>query len=187
MGDTKEKLSCVTVALHWVVALTIIVMITIGVYMTDYEVHELYPIHKSIGMLIFVVIVLRVLWRVKQGWPEAASQYKSWEHTLSKVVHWALIIATVVMPISGMLMSSLGGYGLSIFGWELLAATPNPEEAGKMIPINGPLAGTAHETHEIAGKVIFVAILLHLAGALKHHFMDKDGTLKRMLGRRINN
>ena len=55
-----------------------------------------------------------------------------------------------------------------------------------MIPINGPFAGTAHETHEIAGKVMFVAFLLHVVGALKHHFMDKDGTLKRMLGKRID-
>jgi cytochrome b561 len=185
MSDTKKKLSCVTVALHWIVAVTIIVMIAVGVYMTDFEVYELYPIHKSVGMLIFVVILLRVSWRIKQGWPEAASDYKSWEQTLSKVVHWMLIIGTVMMPLSGILMSSMGGYGLSIFGLELLAATPNPEEAGKMIPINGLLAGIAHETHEIAGKVVFVAILLHLAGALKHHIVDKDGTLKRMLGKNI--
>lgn len=186
MSDTKEKLSAVTVALHWVVGLSIISMIAVGVYMTDYEEYALYPIHKSVGMLLFVVILCRVIWRIKQGWPEAASNYKAWEHTLSKIVHWLLIIATIILPVSGMLMSGLGGYGLAIFGWELLAATPNPDEVGKMIPINGAIAGTAHETHEIAGKVIFVAIVLHLCGALKHHFVDKDGTLRRMLGKRIS-
>jgi len=186
MSDSKTKLSCVSVALHWIVGITMIIMVTVGVYMTDFEEYALYPIHKSVGMIIFVVILARVIWRVKQGWPEAASTYKSWEHTLSKLVHWTLIIATVVMPISGMLMSGLGGYGLAIFGLEFLAATPNPDEAGKMIPINGPIAGAAHETHEIAGKLMFVAFLLHVAGALKHHFVDKDGTLKRMLGKRID-
>lgn len=186
MSDSKVKLSGVSVALHWIVGVTMIVMVTVGVYMTDFEVYELYPIHKSVGMLIFIVILMRVIWRLKQGWPEAASEYKAWEQSLSRLVHWVLIIATVIMPISGMLMSGLGGYGLEIFGLELLAATPNPDEAGKMIPINGPFAGTAHETHEIAGKVMFVAFLLHVVGALKHHFMDKDGTLKRMLGKRID-
>ncbi|OUR87474.1 RNA methyltransferase [Cycloclasticus sp. 44_32_T64] len=186
MSDSKVKLSCVSVALHWLVGITMIIMVTVGVYMTDFEEYALYPIHKSVGMIIFVVIFMRVIWRVKQGWPEAASTYKSWEQKLSKLVHWLLITATVVMPISGMLMSGLGGYGLAIFGLEFLAATPNPDEVGKMIAINGPAAGAAHETHEIAGKVMFVAFLLHLTGALKHHFMDKDGTLKRMLGKRID-
>ncbi len=186
MSDAKTKLSCVTVALHWAVGLTMIIMLTVGWYMAEFEEHWLYPIHKSVGMIAFVVILARVIWRIKQGWPEAASNYKAWEHTLSKIIHWALIIGTVMMPVSGMLMSGLGGYGLSIFGLELLAATPNPEEAGKMIPINGPIAGTAHEIHEIAGYVIMVSVLLHVSGALKHHFMDKDGTLKRMLGKRID-
>ena len=186
MSDTKEKLSTITITLHWVVGLSIISLIAVGVYMTDYKVYALYPIHKSVGMLLFLVIVLRVIWRLKQGWPAPASTYKAWEQSLSRIVHWVLIIATITLPISGMLMSGLGGHGLAIFGLELLAATPNPDEMGKMIPINGPVAGAAHEVHEIAGKVIFVAIVLHLCGALKHHFVDKDGTLRRMLGKRIS-
>lgn len=186
MSDSKTKLSCVTVALHWVVGVTMIIMLSVGVYMTNFEEHSLYPLHKSVGMFIFVVILMRVIWRVKQGWPEAASTYKSWEHTLSKIMHWVLIIATVVMPISGMLMSALGGYGLAVFGLEFLAATPNPDEAGKMIPINGSAAGIAHETHEIASTLLIAVVLLHVSGALKHHLIDKDGTLKRMLGKKID-
>lgn len=109
MSDTKEKLSAITIALHWLVSITIISLIAVGVYMTDYEVYALYPIHKSVGMLLFLVILVRVIWRLKQGWPEAASNYKAWEQRLSRIVHWVLIIATVTLPISGMLMSGLGG------------------------------------------------------------------------------
>jgi Cytochrome B561 len=54
MSDTKSKLSCVTVALHWIVGISMIMLVTVGVYMTDYEVYALYPIHKSVGMIIFV-------------------------------------------------------------------------------------------------------------------------------------
>lgn len=88
MSDSKTKLSCVTVALHWVVGITMIVMLAVGLYMTDFEVYALYPIHKSVGMIVFVTILARVVWRIKQGWAEA----------------------------------------------------------GKMIPINGSIAGAAHET-----------------------------------------
>ena len=185
MKDSKEKLSGTTIALHWIIALSIISLVTVGVYMTNTNTYALYPLHKSIGMLIFVVILARVVWRISNGWPEPAANYKTWEQKLAKFTHWFLIIATVMLPISGMLMSGLGGYGLHIFGLELLASTPNLDEPGKMIPINGPMAGIAHQMHELGGKAIFAAILLHLAGALKHHFIDKDGTLRRMLGARI--
>ena len=182
MRDTKEKLSMTSVALHWIVGLTILTLIPVGVYMTDYEVYELYPLHKSIGMLIFLVILFRVVWRMINGWPESAANYKAWEMNLARFVQWVLIIGTVLIPISGMVMSAMGGYGLHIFGVELLASNPSPDNPYKMIPLNGPIAGFAHEAHSLLGKVIFVAVVLHIAGALKHHFIDKDFTLRRMLG-----
>jgi len=185
MRDTKEKLSGITVSLHWIVGLTILTLIPVGVYMTDYKVYSLYPLHKSVGMLIFLVILFRVVWRMINGWPESAGQYKPWEMSLARLVQWVLIIATVLLPISGMLMSGLGGHGLAIFGVELMASNPSPDDPYKMIPLNGPVAGFAHESHEILGKTIFVAVVLHLLGALKHHFVDKDSTLRRMLGLKI--
>jgi len=187
MRDTKEKLSMTSVALHWVIGLSILTLMTVGVYMTDYEVHALYPLHKSIGSLIFLVILFRVIWRMINGWPESTANYKKWEMNLARFVQWILITATVLIPISGLLMSSMGGYGLQIFGAELLAANPSPDDPYKMIPLNGPIAGFAHEAHGLLGKVIFVAIVLHITGALKHHLVDKsDFTLRRMLGLKKN-
>jgi cytochrome b561 len=86
------------------------------------------------------------------------------------------------MPISGFIMSGAGGYGVSVFGLEIIAAQFDliTKEA---IPHNAQLAGFMHETHEIAGWTIIVAISLHIAGAIKHHFIDKDNTLRRMLGK----
>ena len=181
--DTKEKLSLPTVALHWVVATFIIALTALGMYMEDAGSATLYMIHKSFGVLIFVVILVRVFWRFKNGWPEPVSQYKKFEIVLSKIVHWALLLLTIIMPISGMMMSGFGGHGFGIFGLELVARNPDPASPDKVIAINGTLAQIGHVVHGGAKNVLIAAIVLHVVGALKHHFVDKDATLKRMLGK----
>lgn len=182
MRDTKEKLSNLTIFLHWIVGLTIIALAVVGIYMSENEMFELYPIHKSIGVLIFAVIIVRVYWRFINGWLQPVSEYKAIERNLEKIVHWALIIIMIIMPISGFIMSSAGGYGVSIFALEIIAAQFDPI-AKEVIPDNAALAGFMHETHEIAGWMMVVAIVLHIAGVVKHHFIDKDNTLNRMLGK----
>jgi cytochrome b561 len=101
---------------------------------------------------------------------------------LSLFLPWVLIIAIVVMPISGFIMSGAGGYGVSVFGLEIIAAQFDPI-AKEAIPHNAALAGFMAEVHEIAGWTMIVAIVLHFFGALKHHFINKDNTLRRMLGK----
>ncbi|MCF6317663.1 MAG: cytochrome b [Proteobacteria bacterium] len=170
-----------TIALHWLVGLTVITMITVGIYMSEYEVWDLYPIHKSIGIIIFVFILYRFIRRMKRGWPQPVSQYQKHEIILSKIIHWVLIIGTLMFPISGMMMSGAGGHGLSVFGLELLASSYTA--SGEAIALNSTLADLGHEVHELLVYVMIGAIVLHIAGALKHHLIDKDNTLKRMLGK----
>ena len=67
--DTEEKLSAVTVGLHWLIGITIISLIAVGIYMEENEIFFLYPIHKSIGILIFLFVLIRVVWRIANGWP----------------------------------------------------------------------------------------------------------------------
>ena len=133
-------------------------------------------------MIIIAFVLTRVIWRILNGWLEPASKYSNIEHLMAKVVHWALIIGTVALPVSGVLMSGAGGHGLAIFGWELLAENIDPNNLEEVIPLNKALAGFSHEIHEIAGNVMIIAIGLHVVGALKHHIIDKDGTLRRMFG-----
>ena len=71
---------------------------------------------------------------------------------------------------------------MAVFGFELVAANPDPADPTKVIPHNGALAGMAHTAHGVVGTVMVVAVVLHIAGAWKHHLVDKDNTLKRMLG-----
>ena len=114
--DSHNKFATTTVFLHWLVGLTIIGLLATGIYMSENGVYALYPWHKAIGFLVLFVALARVVWRMKNGWPSAAANYKPIEHKLASVVHWVLIIATLLMPISGLMASVLGGHGLSVFG-----------------------------------------------------------------------
>lgn len=181
--DSQQQLSATTRILHWLIAITVIVMLAVGFYMADFEVWGLYPIHKTVGVLAFVVILLRVIWRLKNGWPTPVRDYPAWEHKLAVITHWVLLLGTVIMPISGFIFSGAGGYGVEVFGVVLAPANPDLANPGKVIAYNAAVSDAGHEVHEIMGLVMVVAILLHLAGALKHHILDKDRTLLRMLGR----
>ncbi len=185
MRDTKLKLSVITIFLHWFIAITIIGLITVGIYMEENEISELYPWHKSFGVLIAVFIVIRVIWRFMNGWLKPISTTKAFEHKIATLMHYALIIITIIMPISGFIMSGAGGFGVSVFGFEIIAANFDPITQ-KAIAHNEQLAKFAHETHEIVGNIAIYVIVLHFLAAIKHHLIDKDNILKRMLGRRIN-
>lgn len=179
MKDTRERLSHITLSLHWLIAVFIIGLMTLGFYMAETSSYDLYPTHKSMGIFIFFFIVIRVLWRWKNGWPQPVAKHHAWEEKLSSLVHWILILGTLAFPISGMLMSVGGGNGLQLFGLDLVSINlVNGEKAA----LNPGLAYYAAKVHESLLPLMGTAILLHIAGALKHHVIDKNNTLKRMLG-----
>jgi len=180
--DKLNTLSKTSVVLHWLVAITIMCLLGVGIYMEEFKAYGLYKIHKSVGILIFVVILGRVIWRLKQGWPEPVNKQHAHEMRLARISHWVLLIGSVLFPISGMLMSAMGGHGLPIFGFELLG--PNIVN-GERAPINADLASIGSSIHYWLGWIMLACIALHITGALKHHFVYKDGTLKRMLGKDI--
>lgn len=179
MADTREKFSRTTLAFHWIVALSIIGMLALGLIMHELDRGELksmlYGWHKVIGTTILLIAVLRILWRWRNGMPEPAGDYPAWQHKAAVASHIALLTFTLMLPLSGALYSYGAGYPVPVLG--LFEIVP----AGK-IPW---LGGFMHETHEILGKILMAIIALHAAAALKHHFLEKDGTLRRMLGARI--
>ncbi len=182
LPDTSSKLGTPTIALHWIVAMMMLMMLATGIYMEQTAAYALYPWHKSFGVLIALFVVLRVLWRWQNGWPTPVRNYLPWERILSGIIHYLLIIGTVIMPVSGFMMSALGGHGVALFGLELVARNPDPVNPQEVLPLHAPLAGIAHTVHGLAGYGLVACVLLHIAGALKHHILDKDGTLRRMLG-----
>lgn len=181
--DTKEKLGGTTRCLHWIIAICFIALTAVGIYMANTEAWSLYPLHKSVGIILFVVILLRVGWRIKQGWPAPVGEYPKIEQLLAKVTHWILLLGTIAMPITGMLYSGLSGHGFGIFGWTLVNGNYDPENPEQVIAHSERLSALSEQAHEIIGYTLAIAIILHIAGACKHHFVDKDPTLLRMLGK----
>ncbi len=180
MKDTFEKFSSITVGFHWIIAIAVIGMLAFGIYMEDLpdspEKGDLYGIHISIGVIVLVVASLRITWRIINKFPIPLSTMPKWQERIAKLAHWVLIIGTVMMPISGLMMNLGGGRSLNIFGYELIAESGIENEF---------LSGFGHTVHEFGGKLLIIFVVLHVIGAIKHQFIDKDGTISRMAGKRV--
>ena len=173
-------LPLLTPVLHWTVGAGMLGMLALGFYMHETKSYGLYSWHKSIGVTLLIVIIARVVWRLRQGFPSPVGAHPLWQQRLARATHWILLAATLVMPLSGMLYSGLGGYGIKVFGVTLV---PGQQDSnGKTLPFNDGLAELFEGVHHYTAWLIVVVVSLHIAGALKHHFIDKDATLRRMLG-----
>lgn len=181
--DHKHTLSNTTIALHWLCALAMLTMLAIGLYMVRFEAWPLYPWHKSAGVILFALMLYRAAWRIRQGWLPALTTASRVEQGVAKAVHWALIVGTLAMPLTGMLFSGASGHGFGLFGFAIVPEQHDPVHAGQVLPYSAAWADAAQLTHAWLAYMLIAAIVLHIAGALKHHVVAGDGTLRRMLGR----
>lgn len=177
---TNANITRTGIAIHWLMALAILGMLGLGLYMVQGEHLHLYHLHKSIGVLLLFAILGRLWYRLRRGWPAPAGKYPRHERLLAKASHWCLLVGVLLMPLSGMLYSSAKGYGVALFSLQLFPKNIGPEG---IEPFHAGLAATARQAHGLLGYMLLAIIVLHLLGALKHHFIDRDNTLRRMLGR----
>ena len=177
--NTAEKLSKRTISLHWLIAVGIIGSLFFGIYVEDLpkspEAGQLIGLHKSIGLLVLTFALLRIANTFATGLPSPLTPAAQWQLTLAKGIHMLLLAGTILMPISGMIMSVGDGHSLAFFGIELIAKIPKNELMGQV----------GHVIHGLGGNIILAAIAIHVAGALKHSLLEKDGTMKRILGKSI--
>ncbi|MFW5431770.1 MAG: cytochrome b [Methylophilaceae bacterium] len=185
------------VYLHWLIALGIFGMFALGWFMSElpkeapkqmaYDLFDwgiytwelskeasprsfYFNLHKSIGITLLVLIAIRLVWRIMHKPPTPLASYKAWERKLSTGAHHLLYMLMVIIPISGLVMAVSSKYGVKWFGIKLLGGLDNK-----------PLREIFYETHEIAGIILLAILALHIIGALKHKFIDKDETMKRMM------
>lgn len=129
--------------------------------------------HKSLGVILFVLAVLRIIWRIKEGWI-VSDKHSDLEEGLARLSHYILLSVTALMPLSGILMSVGNGRGLSVFGFVIF------EEKSHSLPVLAELGSTFHFN---SIYIISTIIVLHVLAAMKHQFLDDDKIISRILGR----
>jgi cytochrome b561 len=175
--NSSDSWGVVTVLMHWLVAVTIFGLFGLGLWMTglDYY-HPWYrqgpDIHRSFGILLFIIIMLRLVWRLNGIIPAPLPNHKRREIQVAHLAHLLLYLLPIIIVISGYLMSSADGRAVSVFGWFEIPALVTGLD--KQEEIMGDI-------HEILAWGLITTAAIHAAGALKHHFIDGDSTLTRML------
>lgn len=164
------------ITLHWLIALLIFAALPLGLYMHDLPLSphklRLYSYHKWIGVTVFLFAVIRLSWRITHRPPAMPDTMQRWEKFAAESVHYLLYALIFVIPVSGWLMSSAMGFQTVWFG-----VLPLPDLVGK----NKALADALHEVHENLNYGLLVLVLGHAGAALKHHFIERDDVLVRMI------
>ncbi len=161
------------ITLHWLMAVLMITQLALGIYMTRVQFNDfvmsLYGLHKSIGVLILGLVILRLFWRYLNIVPTLNISFI--EKLAAKVTMWLLYGLMLALPITGWGMSSAAGHPVMFFG---LFTLPD------LVAANPATAATFNITHTYLAYFTIGLIVLHALGALKHHFIDKTDILTRM-------
>lgn len=168
-----ERYSRVARWLHWGMGLLIIGNLAGGL-LHDIDPKLIMPLHKATGILLLALVVIRILWRVTHKAPAYPASMSGMERFLSTGTHHILYLMMVLIPLSGWIMSSAGERPIGFFG--LFDVPKFAVEKGSL------LQGISHEGHELLAFAMIALLVLHIAAALRHHLVLKDGIMARMLG-----
>ena len=164
----------VAILLHWLLALMIVGAFGVGLYMADLPVSpsrlKLYSYHKWAGITILALSALRLLWRLTHR-PPADPPMPAWQARAAHATHGLLYALFFIVPLVGWAYSSAAGFPIVWFG-----VLPLPD----FVPVDKALAEAIKPWHQRSAMLLAALVLLHVAGALKHHWIDRDGLLRRM-------
>lgn len=176
MAEPRNRYSTVSLAFHWLTAALVVTQVLL---ITAHDAtegplsRELVQIHKSVGLSILVLTLGRIGWRLANPALPLPDTMKRWEKLLARATHVLFYVLLVAMPLMGWAASSAGGREIIWFGlfeWPLLPIGGGREVAGQLMDL-----------HEAAAKGLYVLMALHVIGALKHQFFDRDNVLHRMI------
>lgn len=176
-GTVRPRISYTrtAVALHWLIALLILAGFTLGANMVDLHMSplklRLFSYHKWIGITVLGLVLIRSVWRLTHAVPPDEPAPR-WQRRVAHLTHGALYALMIAVPLLGWLYSSASGFPVVYLKlWQL------PD----LVPKNAALAQVLVRAHTLLAWTLLYVVLLHIAGALKHHFVDRDATLRRML------
>ncbi len=163
------------IALHWLLALLITATFALGAYMHELPFSptrlKLFNWHKWAGITILALSALRLLWRLWKR-PPPALPMPAWQAIAAQGAHWALYALFFAVPLMGWAYSSAAGFPVVVFG-----VLPLPD----FVHADRALAEVLKERHGQLAWALAAVVVLHVLAAVKHHFIDRDGTLRRML------
>jgi cytochrome b561 len=175
LRNTADRYGAVARLAHWLTFLLLIGSFSVGFYMVTLGVSparlRLFSYHKWTGVTIFVIVAARLAWRLAVPPPPLPGSMPEWEKRAADISHHLLYLFLFAVPLSGWLMSSAKGFSTVWFG---ILKIPD------LIPKNPPLGAALEEVHWMLNKMLLAVIAVHVAAALKHHFVDRDDVLARM-------
>ena len=178
LKNSTTRFGLIAIIMHWLVALTVFSLFALGWWMTELDYYDSwYKLgpwwHKSIGILLFLTVMLRLSWRFFTPPPLPLPNHQPWEIKAAHRVHMLLYFLLLMIMISGYLISTADNRPIEVFNWFSIPSTIT------FIPYQEDVAGWAHL---VMASFLIGLVLLHAAAALKHHFIDRDNSLKRIFG-----
>lgn len=177
LTNSDDRYGLVAMGLHWTVAVLVIALLWLGWYMVDVGYYgRWYTVsldwHKGLGMLALLAGALQAAWVTATRAPRPLATVAAWERLGARAVRIILLVMVVAIPLTGYVVSTSAGDGISMFGWL---------EVPAVLPESETLRDLAVDLHYYLAYATAALVLLHVLAALKHHIVDRDGTLRRML------
>ena len=177
LRNSDDRYGLISKIFHWSIAFGIIALIFLGWWMVGLSYYDTWynrglELHRAFGLIVLLLAALLMTWKIVTPSPSFQSELRPWEQRAARAAHFVLICAMFVIPISGYVISTSAGAGITIFGLFQVPATA---------PISGALRDLAIAVHSYIAYGLIAVIAAHAGAALKHQFLDKHKTLKRMM------
>ena len=179
IGNRGQRWGRISQTLHWLIAALILLLGVVGLLMGELpktpKYFWVYTAHKSLGISVLVLVLIRLGWRLYAGRPAALTSSPRWQQRLANTTHHLLYLLMLMIPLAGWLFDSASG--LRPFRWFGLVLMP------KLSSPDPQLRALAHGLHEWGFWLLISLVLVHAGAACHHHLVQRDGTLARMLPR----
>ncbi|WP_312487716.1 cytochrome b [Sphingomonas sp.] len=171
VATDHPRYSRVAIVFHWTIAALVVANLAIGL-LHESLLPGTIPLHQSIGLTVLALTAGRVLWRLGHRPPPLPAEIPAWARGSAHALHMTLYLLMIAMPLTGWAMGSGRAVPRPVSWFGLFDVPP--------LPIGRAAGGVGHEAHEILGWVMLALVAIHVAAALRHHYLLRDGLLTRM-------